>query len=100
MEKRKVAFMAAFLCYLVRFRTDFRPDPGDGFFFDADDARCFFFATAVFFDRLRGTRSGSFAEPVSRFHSSNVAGEISPLTSISANFLRCAWLLNGMSMPP
>src|SRR5207249_2052222 len=42
------------------------------------------------------TRSGSFAEPVSRFHSSKVWFEILPLTRSSANFLLCAWLLNGM----
>jgi hypothetical protein len=36
------------------------------------------------------TRSGSFADPVSRFHSSNVSLEILPLTKSSANFLRCA----------
>ena len=46
---------------------------------------------------LRATRSGSFAPPVSRFHSSKVPGEISPLMSSSANFLRCAWLLKGMA---
>jgi hypothetical protein len=43
------------------------------------------------------TRSGSFAPPVSRFHSSKVWFEILPSTSNCANFLRCAWLLNGMS---
>jgi len=43
------------------------------------------------------TRSGSFAPPVSRFHSSKVWFEILPSTSSCANFLRCAWLLNGMS---
>src|SRR4029450_14079338 len=42
-------------------------------------------------------RSGSFRPPVSRFHSSNVSGEIFPCTRSSANFRRCAWLLNGMS---
>jgi hypothetical protein len=31
------------------------------------------------------TRSGSLALPVSRFHSSNALGEISPLTSSSAD---------------
>src|SRR5688572_25009552 len=34
------------------------------------------------------TRSGSFRAPVSRFHSSNVSFEISPLTSSSANLRR------------
>ena len=42
---------------------------------------------------------GSFLPPVSRFHSSNVSFEISPLTSSSANLRRCAWLLNGISCP-
>jgi hypothetical protein len=42
------------------------------------------------------TRSGSFAPPVSRFHSSKVSLEIFPSTSSSANFLRCARLLNGI----
>src|SRR5688572_20364156 len=48
------------------------------------------------------TRSGSFLPPVSRFHSSNVSAEISPFTSNSANFRRCAWLLKGIiaSLPP
>src|SRR5687768_11899403 len=48
---------------------------------------CFFF-----------TRSGSFLPPVSRFHSSKVLFEISPLTSSSANLRRCAWLLNGITV--
>jgi hypothetical protein len=48
---------------------------------------------------LRSTRSGSFERPVSRFHSSKVAGEIFPSTSSCANFRRCAWLLNGMNYP-
>src|SRR5207247_703124 len=43
------------------------------------------------------TCSGSSRPPVSRFHSSNVSAEIFPFTSNSANFLRCAWLLNGIS---
>src|SRR5206468_4267132 len=47
--------------------------------------------------RLRLTRSGNFAAPVSRFHSSKVSVEILPLTSNSANLRRCAWLLNGMN---
>ena len=57
------------------------------------------FALALFFlgrFLARLTRSGSFALPVSRFHSSNVSGEISPLTNNSANLRRCALLLNGM----
>jgi len=44
------------------------------------------------------TRSGSFFLPVSRFHSSKVSGEIFPSTSSSANFRRCAWLLNGIAV--
>jgi hypothetical protein len=58
-----------------------------------------FFLAAVFFGFLRAARSGSFAAPVSRFHSSNVSGEISPFTIISANFRRCALLLNGIDPP-
>jgi hypothetical protein len=46
---------------------------------------------------FRLTRSGNFAAPVSRFHSSNVSADILPLTSSSANLRRCAWLLNGMA---
>ena len=45
---------------------------------------------------FRCTRSGNFAFPVSRFHSSNVSGEISPFTRSSANLRRCALLLNGI----
>jgi hypothetical protein len=56
------------------------------------DAVFFFFDAFVF----RSTRSGSRELPVSRFHSSNVCAEILPATSNCANFLRCAWLLNGM----
>jgi hypothetical protein len=41
------------------------------------------------------TRSGSLALPVSRLHSSKVLGEISPLTSSSANLRRWARLLKG-----
>src|SRR5437868_6555559 len=60
----------------------------------------FGFALAVdFFIPFGFTRSGSFAEPVSRFHSSNVWLDISPFSKSSANFLRCAWLLNGMKTP-
>lgn len=36
------------------------------------------------------TCSGSVLLPVSRFHSSNVSGEIFPLTRSSANLRRCA----------
>ena len=43
--------------------------------------------------------SGSFALPVSRFHSSKVSFEISPFIKSSANFRRCAWLLNGILAP-
>jgi hypothetical protein len=43
------------------------------------------------------TRSGSLAPPVDRFHSSKVSLEILPVTKSSANFLRWALLLNGMS---
>src|SRR6266516_2771073 len=46
------------------------------------------------------TRSGSFAPPVSRFHSSKVWLEILPSTRSCANFLRWAWLLNGISRYP
>src|SRR5688572_22285851 len=52
------------------------------------------------FGRLRFIRSGSFFRPVSRFHSSKVSFEISPLTSSSANLRRCAWLLKGISAFP
>lgn len=55
---------------------------------------------ARFFGRFRATRSGSFALPVSRFHSSNVSGEILPFTRSSANLRRCAWLLNGIASYP
>ena len=44
----------------------------------------------------RLTRSGRRFPPVSRFHSSYVAGEIFPSTSNSANFRRCARDLNGI----
>lgn len=54
----------------------------DDFFFEAFFFAAFFFGAAA--------RSGRMASPVSRFHSSNVSGEISPETSISANFRRCA----------
>jgi hypothetical protein len=46
--------------------------------------------------RLGWTRSGRLALPVERFHSSYVSSEISPFTSSSANFRRCALLLNGI----
>ena len=46
------------------------------------------------------TRSGNSLRPVERFHSSYVSGEISPLTSSSANLRRWALLLNGMVPPP
>src|SRR5439155_26539778 len=46
------------------------------------------------------TRSGSFAPPVSRFHSSKVWLEILPSTRSCANFRRWAWLLNGISRYP
>src|SRR5207237_704949 len=42
-------------------------------------------------------RSGSFLLPVSRFHSSKTSLEIFPSIRSSANFRRCAWLLNGMN---
>src|SRR5262245_20770138 len=51
-------------------------------------ARRFAFAPA-----LGWRRSGSSALPASRFHLSNVSGVISPRTSNSANFRRCALLL-------
>jgi hypothetical protein len=60
-------------------------------------ARAGFFFAAAFFDL---TRSGSFRDPVARFHSSNVCSEISPLTSSSANFRRWALLLNGTAASP
>jgi hypothetical protein len=57
------------------------------------------------FDRRLGfrffagvTRSGSSARPVSLFHSSNVSGEIFPVTRSSANFRRCALLLKGIGV--
>jgi hypothetical protein len=57
----------------------------------------FFFAAAFFLGlALFFTCSGSSALPVSRFHSSNVSGEIFPLTSSSANLRRWARLLNGI----
>jgi hypothetical protein len=60
----------------------------------------FGFDLAVDFFLVFGfTRSGGLAEPVSRFHSSNVWLDISPLSKSSANFLRCAWLLNGTTTP-
>jgi hypothetical protein len=46
------------------------------------------------------SRSGNSAFPAARFHSSNVSGEILPLTNNSANFLRCALLLIGTENPP
>src|SRR5437867_12876812 len=46
------------------------------------------------------TRSGSLAPPVSRFHSSKVWLEILPSTRSCANFLRWAWLLNGIFFYP
>ena len=49
-----------------------------------------------FVTTLGWRRSGNSALPAPRFHSSNVSGEISPLTSNSANFLRCASLLIGI----
>ena len=45
---------------------------------------------------FREARSGSSREPVSRFHSSYVLGEIFPSTRSCANFRRCAWLLKGI----
>ena len=57
----------------------------------------FLFVFVLDFGRALGfTRSGSFAPPVSRFHSSKVSFEIFPCTKSSANFLRCAWLLKGI----
>jgi hypothetical protein len=58
----------------------------------------FLFVVDFAFD-VELTRSGSFVDPVSLFHSSNVSAEIWPFTRSSANFLRWAWLLNGMSPP-
>jgi hypothetical protein len=52
------------------------------------------FGLPVLFD---STRSGNWALPVSRFHSSNVSGEIFPCIRSSANFRRCALLLKGIS---
>ncbi len=43
------------------------------------------------------TRSGNFALPVSRFHSSKVSGLIFPSTRSAANLRRCALLLKGIS---
>jgi hypothetical protein len=83
-----------FVFHRVDFRADLREDfrVRDAFVFLA--AGRFF---AVFRDRFLGARSGRFASPVSRFHSSNVSGEISPFTSSSANLRRCALLLNGIT---
>ena len=52
------------------------------------------------FAALGWRRSGNSALPAPRFHSSKVSGEISPLTSNSANFLRCALLLIGIEIWP
>ena len=68
----------------------------DQCFFVARRLPVFLVAVALFFD-FDPTRSGSFLLPVSRFHSSNVSFEIFPSTRSCANFLRCAWLLNGMN---
>ena len=46
------------------------------------------------------SRSGNSAFPAARFHSSKVSGEILPLTSNSANFLRCALLLPRTCVEP
>lgn len=80
----------------------FLPLPAEAFTF-LFDAVFFFFVlllevafVLVFLGRFGFAYSGSFALPVSRFHSSKVSGEISPFTKSSANFLRCALLLNGM----
>lgn len=99
--------MAHFLADL--FRADFFRDERLDGRFAGDFFRADFLRAAVFLpdarlevDFLRAglpTRSGSFALPVSRLHSSNVSGEISPFTSNSANLRRCAWLLNGMRLP-
>src|SRR5687768_2245625 len=56
----------------------------------------FFLALRFTFDFFAFTRSGNSFDPVSRFHSSNVSAEISPFINSSANFLRCALLLNGI----
>src|SRR5215831_18652777 len=69
--------------------------PADFLFRPGEALRDFFFSFAFGL-----TRSGSFALPVSRFHSSKVSGEISPLTRSSANFRRWALLLNGISIGP
>jgi hypothetical protein len=61
--------------------------------------RGFRFVSFDFRLALAFIRSGSLADPVSRFHSSNVLFDISPLSKSSANFLRCAWLLNGITFP-
>ena len=63
--------------YRFRWRAEARDRAG----FDTD------FLLFLAFDR---TRSGSRFAPVSRFHSSNVAGVILPSTSNCANFRRCA----------
>jgi hypothetical protein len=52
-----------------------------------------FFFAGLFFGL---TRSGNSALPVSRFHSSNCSGVISPRTSSSANLRRYALLLKGI----
>jgi hypothetical protein len=69
--------------YFWAFRFDVRA--GFAFVVRVLAVGVFFLAFFFFF-----TRSGSRWLPVSRFHSSKVSGEISPLTSNSANFRRCA----------
>ena len=63
---------------------------------DAERRQRRFRLRAVLGLALRFTRSGSFLRPVSRFHSSNVCGEIFPCTRSSANLRRCALLLKGI----
>jgi hypothetical protein len=99
---------------LTRLHARFRDRREDGLCFDRTGLRAverffalarFLFAGARFFlvvsrfplARLPGARSGSLASPVSRFHSSNVSGDISPFTRSSANLRRCALLLKGMA---
>ena len=74
-----------------RVHFDFRLDFGLRFVLVVLFVRALDFALALGF-----TRSGSFAVPVERFHSSKVSLEILPWTRSSANFLRWAWLLNGI----
>jgi hypothetical protein len=88
----------AYLRGRLDFRFDFRPPRVVVRAFGRAFLLLAFFRLVL--RRLAGfTRSGSSALPVSRFQSSNVSGEISPLTRSSANFRRCARLLKRIGAP-